>query len=86
VLVVAAVVVGVVLGLAVVTSLMPAGLQDVIFRTPLAIVILSIGTMEAWSAISSTVEACRRHPEERAITPYTGPVRTPTLRPVNAVG
>jgi threonine/homoserine/homoserine lactone efflux protein len=45
VLAVAAVVVGVVLGLAVVTSVLPAGLQDVIFRTPLAIVVLVIGTI-----------------------------------------
>jgi threonine/homoserine/homoserine lactone efflux protein len=45
VLAVAAVVVGVVLGLAVVTSVLPAGFQDVIFRTPLAILVLLLGTI-----------------------------------------
>jgi threonine/homoserine/homoserine lactone efflux protein len=45
VLAVAAVLVGVVLGLAVVTSVLPAGFQDVIFRSPLAIVVLVVGTI-----------------------------------------
>ena len=45
VLVVAAVVVGVVLGLAILTSLLPTALQDVVFRTPLAIVVLLVGTV-----------------------------------------
>jgi len=42
---VAAVLVGAVLGLAVATSVLPTGLQDVIFRTPLAIVVLLFGTI-----------------------------------------
>jgi hypothetical protein len=37
-------VVALVLGLAVVTSMLPAGVQDVVFRTPLAIVVLIVGT------------------------------------------
>jgi hypothetical protein len=45
VLLVGAVVVGVVLGLAVLTSLMPSSIQDVVFRTPLAIVVLVVGTV-----------------------------------------
>jgi len=45
VLVVGAVVVLVVLGLAFGTSLLPSGLQDIVFRTPLAIVILVVGTV-----------------------------------------
>jgi hypothetical protein len=45
VLLVAAAVVGIVLGLAVVTSVLPIGFQDVIFRTPLAIVVLVVGTI-----------------------------------------
>jgi hypothetical protein len=45
VLLVGVAVVGVVLGLAVATSALPSGLQDVIFRTPLAIVVLLLGTV-----------------------------------------
>ena len=45
VLVVGTVVVAVVLGLAVLTSLIPSSIQDVIFRTPLAIVVLVVGTV-----------------------------------------
>lgn len=45
VLIVAAVVVGVVLGLAVLTSLLPSTLQDLVFRTPLAILVLVVGTV-----------------------------------------
>jgi uncharacterized membrane-anchored protein len=45
VLLVGAVVVVVVLGLAFATSALPTGLQDVIFRTPLAIVVLLVGTV-----------------------------------------
>ncbi len=45
VLAVAAVVVGVVLGLAVLTSFLPTALQDVVFRTPLAILVLLVGTI-----------------------------------------
>jgi hypothetical protein len=39
------VVVAVVLGLAFGTSLLPVGLQDIVFRTPLAIIILIGGTV-----------------------------------------
>lgn len=45
VLIVGAVVVAVVLGLALATSLLPTGLQDVVFRTPLAIIVLVVGTV-----------------------------------------
>jgi hypothetical protein len=45
VLLVGAVVVAVVLGLAFATSVLPSGFQDVIFRTPLAIVVLLVGTV-----------------------------------------
>lgn len=38
-------VVGVVLGAAVLTSLLPRGGQEVVFRTPLAIVVLIVGTV-----------------------------------------
>jgi hypothetical protein len=38
-------VVAIVLGLAVLTSVLPVGFQDVIFRTPLAIVVLAVGTV-----------------------------------------
>jgi hypothetical protein len=41
---VALVVVVVVLGAAVVTSLLPTGAQEVVFHTPLAIVVLVVGT------------------------------------------
>lgn len=44
VLLVAVAVVGVVLGLAVGTSLLPADLQGVVFRTPLLIGLLIVGT------------------------------------------
>ena len=52
VLVVAAVVVGVVLGAAILTALLPAGAQDVILRTPLVIVTLVVATVGllAWLA------------------------------------
>jgi hypothetical protein len=46
VLVVAAVVVGVVLGAAILTSLMPTEVQRLVFHTPLAILVLIGGT--AW--------------------------------------
>ncbi len=46
VLIVATVVVAAVLGAAVVTSLLPTGLQQVVFQTPLAIAVLIGGT--AW--------------------------------------
>lgn len=49
---VGAVVVVVVLGLAVATSALPAGLQDVVFRTPLAIVVLLVGTVGLMIAIA----------------------------------
>jgi len=39
------VVVAIVLGLAVATSLLPVELQDVVFRSPLAIVVLLVGTV-----------------------------------------
>lgn len=45
VVLVGAVVVAVVLGLAVATSVLPTSLQDVVFRTPLAIVVLLVGTV-----------------------------------------
>jgi hypothetical protein len=44
VLLVAVVVVGVVLGLAIGTSLLPADAQRIVFRTPLLIVVLVAGT------------------------------------------
>jgi heme A synthase len=46
VIVVAALAVAVVMGAAVVTSLLPTDLQDFVFHTPLAIVVLIVGT--AW--------------------------------------
>jgi len=45
VLLVGAVVVVVVLGLAFGTSLLPSGLQDIVFRTPLTIIVLVAGTV-----------------------------------------
>ncbi len=45
VLIVAAVVVGIVLGLAVLTSVLPTDVQEIVFRTPLAIVVLVVGTV-----------------------------------------
>ncbi len=45
VIIVGAAVVAVVLGLAIVTSALPSGLQDIVFRTPLAIVVLIVGTL-----------------------------------------
>ena len=46
VVLVAAVAVAVVMGAAVLTSFLPTNLQEVVFRTPLAIVVLIVGT--AW--------------------------------------
>ena len=46
VIVIAAVVVAVVLGAAILTSALPTGAQEVVFHTPLAIVVLAVGT--AW--------------------------------------
>ena len=45
VLLVAAAVVAIVLGAAVATSLLPPAAQDVVFRTPLAILVLAVGTI-----------------------------------------
>jgi threonine/homoserine/homoserine lactone efflux protein len=36
--------VGIVLGLAVLTSILPTGLQEIVFHTPLAILVLIVGT------------------------------------------
>ena len=44
VLVVAGVVVAVVLGAAILTSILPTDLQEVVFHTPLAILVLIVGT------------------------------------------
>ncbi len=44
VVIVAAAVVALVLGAAVLTSLMPTALQEVVFHTPLAIAVLIVGT------------------------------------------
>lgn len=44
VLIVAVAAVAVVLGAAILTSVLPTGLQEVVFHTPLAIVILIVGT------------------------------------------
>jgi len=44
VLVVAAAAVSVVLGAAIVTSILPTGAQELVFHTPLAIVVLLVGT------------------------------------------
>ena len=45
VLIVAGVVVAVVFAFQVLTSLLPASLQEVVFRTPLAIAVLVLGTL-----------------------------------------
>lgn len=52
VLIVAGAVVGLVLGLAVATSALPVPLQEVVFKTPLAIVILVAGTVGLLLAIA----------------------------------
>lgn len=44
VIIVAAVAVAVVLGAAVLTSVLPTNLQEIVFHTPLAIVVLIVGT------------------------------------------
>jgi heme A synthase len=46
VIIVAALAVGAVLGAAILTSVLPTDLQEVVFHTPLAIVVLIVGT--AW--------------------------------------
>jgi FtsH-binding integral membrane protein len=55
---VAAAVVAVVMGAAILTSLLPATLQQIVFHTPLAIVVLIVGTGWLLWRIS------RRRPEE----------------------
>lgn len=55
---VAAAVVVVVMGAAILTSLLPSSLQQIVFRTPLAIVVLIVGTGWLLWRIS------RRRPEE----------------------
>jgi FtsH-binding integral membrane protein len=55
---VAAAVVAVVMGAAIVTSLLPTTLQQIVFHTPLAIVVLIVGTGWLLWRIS------RRRPEE----------------------
>jgi heme A synthase len=44
VLIVAAAAVGVVLGAAILTSVLPTSVQEIVFHTPLAIVVLIVGT------------------------------------------
>jgi len=46
VIIVAAITVGVVLGAAILTSVLPTNLQEMVFHTPLTIVVLIVGT--AW--------------------------------------
>lgn len=55
---VAGAVVAVVMGAAILTSLLPSTLQQIVFHTPLAIVVLIVGTGWLLWRIS------RRHPEE----------------------
>lgn len=45
VLIVAAIVVGAVFAIQVLTSLLPTSIQEVVFRTPLAILVLVVGTL-----------------------------------------
>ena len=61
VLIVAACVVAVVLGLAVLTSVLPTQIQAVVFHTPLLIVILVIGT-GGWLWRVSRRQSGRREP------------------------
>jgi heme A synthase len=63
--VVALVVVAVVLGLAVLTSLLPTTVQEVVFHTPLAILVLIVGTGWLLWRIS------RRPADERGDEPRT---------------
>ena len=56
---VAAAVVAVVLGAAVLTSLLPTSVQEIVFHTPLAIVVLIVGTGWLLWRIS------RRRPDDR---------------------
>ncbi len=53
VIIVAAAVVAVVLGAAVLTSLLPRELQELVFKTPLAIVVLVVGTVGLLIRIST---------------------------------
>ena len=61
VLIVAACVVAVVLGLAMLTSVLPTQLQEVVFHTPLLIIILVVGT-GGWLWRVSRRESGRREP------------------------
>ena len=61
VLIVAACVVGAVLGLAVLTSVLPTQVQEVVFHTPLLIVVLIVGT-GGWLWRVSRRQADRREP------------------------
>lgn len=61
VLIVAISVVAVVLGLAILTSVLPTQLQEVVFHTPLLIVILIVGT-GGWLWRVSRRESGRRQP------------------------
>ena len=49
-----------VLGLAVVTSVLPLGLQQLVFRTPLAIVVLVVGTV---GLLARLARFARRRPD-----------------------
>ena len=60
-LIVAACVVAVVLGLAMLTSVLPTQLQEVVFHTPLLIIILVVGT-GGWLWRVSRRESGRREP------------------------
>ena len=61
VLIVAICVVAVVLGLAVLTSVLPTQLQEVVFHTPLLIVVLIVGT-GGWLWRVSRRQSGRREP------------------------
>ncbi len=61
VLIVSACVVAVVLGLAVLTSLLPTQVQEVVFHTPLLIVVLIVGT-GGWLWRVARRQAGRREP------------------------
>ena len=77
VLIVAGIAVAVVLGLAVLTSILPTGLQEIVFHTPLAILVLIVGT--GWLLWRISRQPPARPEDDRAVRD-AAPARAPLER------
>ena len=84
VLLVAGAAVAIVLGAAVLTSILPTGLQEVVFHSPLAIVVLIVGHSLAHVAhLAPSARATAAMIEPPAATPAHGPTPSSAAGPIS---